>query len=37
MEAECKLCLPVMNSDGDVIGLIVEQTVSILEIVDYHK
>ena len=28
---------PVMNSDGNVIGLIVEQTVSILEIVDYHK
>lgn len=28
---------PVLNSDGNVIGLIVEQTVSILEIVDYHK
>jgi len=28
---------PIMNSDGNVIGLIVEQTVSILEIVDYHK
>ena len=27
---------PVLNSDGNVIGLIVEQTVSILEIVDYH-
>ena len=27
----------VLNSDGNVIGLIVEQTVSILEIVDYHK
>ena len=28
---------PVMNSDGNVIGLIIEQTVSILEIVDYHE
>jgi proteic killer suppression protein len=28
---------PVLNSDGNVIGLIVEQTVSILEIVDYHE
>ena len=28
---------PVMNSDGNIVGLIVEQTVSILEIVDYHK
>ena len=27
---------PVMNSDGNVIGLVVENTVSILEIVDYH-
>ena len=28
---------PVMNSAGDIVGLIVENTVSILEIVDYHK
>lgn len=28
---------PVMNSDGNIIGLVVENTVSILEIVDYHK
>ena len=28
---------PVLNSDGNIVGLIVEQTVSILEIVDYHK
>ena len=28
---------PVMNSDGNIIGLIIEQTVSILEIVDYHE
>lgn len=28
---------PVLNSDGNIIGLIVEQTVSVLEIVDYHK
>ena len=36
MEAGCKLCMLIKNSDGDVVGLIVEQTVSILEIVDYH-
>lgn len=28
---------PVLNSDGNVVGLVVEQTVSLLEIVDYHK
>ena len=28
---------PILNSFGNVIGLVVEQTVSILEIVDYHK
>ena len=28
---------PVMNSAGNIVGLIVENTVSILEIVDYHK
>ena len=28
---------PVLNVNGDVIGLIVEQAVEILEIVDYHK
>ena len=27
---------PVLNSDGNIVGLIVEQTVSILEIVNYH-
>jgi len=28
---------PILNSFGNVIGLLVEQTVSILEIVDYHE
>lgn len=28
---------PVMNSAGNIVGLIVENAVSILEIVDYHK
>jgi proteic killer suppression protein len=28
---------PVMNSAGNIVGLIVETTISILEIVDYHK
>ena len=28
---------PVLNSDGNIIGLIIENTVSVLEIVDYHK
>ncbi|MBR3852031.1 MAG: killer suppression protein HigA [Fibrobacter sp.] len=27
---------PVLNSDGNIVGLIVEQIVSILEIVNYH-
>ena len=27
----------VLNSFGNVVGLLVEQTVSILEIVDYHE
>ena len=27
---------PILNSFGNVIGLLVEQTVSILEIVNYH-
>lgn len=28
---------PLINSEGNVVGLVVEQTISILEIVDYHK
>lgn len=28
---------PLINNEGNIVGLIVEQTVSIMEIVDYHK
>lgn len=27
----------LINNEGNIVGLIVEQTVSIMEIVDYHK